>query len=448
MNVTIRDWTFTHFWVRPVVKVWFDFYHKSVTYSGKEHIDWENPIIFAASHQSAFTDALCLILPTRYTNDRFIYPLVRADAFGNSSLVDWVLTSFHMMPVYRPKDKVDIKKRNKLVFEDCHYILSKNRNLLIHPEGNCFPIKKVRRFKKGLARIAFGAETVNDFDLDILIVPVGINYRKTTEARGGIHIRYGEPLALAEYEESFRQHEAVAYTNLTSEVEQRVREITVDIQTDEHYDLIDDTTRLAKQLSTEFSTDDDYSLEELKFDKKVVSALEAILKEDDDASEELVQTIEKINAFLKDQKLDTNHSLTIRYSSFTITAAGVGFLIMLPIFMYGWLNNILPWYLVHRVAGRIEDTQFINSARMAMGLLVFPVFYVVQSLLFWVITGEVQWILPYFISLPISGIISLKLYEKWKEWRQQLRLRFMSAENRSLLADLKGSFFAKLGLRM
>src|SRR6056297_3169489 len=124
MNVTIRDWTFTHFWVRPVVKVWFGLYHKSVTYSGKENVDWDKPIIFAASHQSAFTDALCLILPTRYTNDRFIYPLVRADAFGNSKAMDWILTSFHMMPVYRPKDKVDIKKRNDSVFADCYTILS------------------------------------------------------------------------------------------------------------------------------------------------------------------------------------------------------------------------------------------------------------------------------------------------------------------------------------
>ncbi|NGP76894.1 hypothetical protein G3570_09635 [Balneolaceae bacterium YR4-1] len=446
MNVTIRDWTFTHFWVRPVVKVWFDFYHKSVTYSGKEHLNWEKPIIFAASHQSAFTDALCLILPARYVNDRFIYPLVRADAFGNNKFIDWVLTSFHMMPVYRPKDKVDIKKRNQSVFKDCHYILSKNRNLLIHPEGNCFPIKKVRRFKKGLARIAFGAETVNDFDLDILIVPVGINYRKSTEARGGIHVRYGEPVSLADYEESYRQHEAAAFAELTSEVEQRVKEITVDIQLDGRYDLIEDTIRLTKNMTHNFTSHQKYSLDELKFEKEIVSKLEAVLKRGDETSEQLVQTIEQIREFLEEKKLDSSCSLAAIFSSLKLLVGGLGFVVMLPFFLYGWVNNIIPWNLIHKMADRIDDTQFINSARMAMGLLAFPVIYILQSLLVQAFSGSLFWTLGYFMSLPLSGIISLKLHEKWKEWRQQLKLKFMSVDNKNRFEELKRRLFSSLGI--
>ncbi|MGF1669200.1 MAG: 1-acyl-sn-glycerol-3-phosphate acyltransferase, partial [Balneolaceae bacterium] len=153
MNIKVRGWTFTHWWVRPVVWIWFRIYHKSVTISEVVPVDWNKPIIFAPTHQNAFTDALCLILPAEYTHNRFIYPLVRADAFGNNSFIDWILTSFHMLPVYRPRDKVDLKKENESVFAACYKILSQNRNLLIHPEGNCVPVKRVRNFKKGLARI-------------------------------------------------------------------------------------------------------------------------------------------------------------------------------------------------------------------------------------------------------------------------------------------------------
>lgn len=447
MNVTIRDWTFTHFWVRPVVKVWFDLYHKSVTYSGEHNVDWGKPIIFAPSHQSAFTDALCLILPAKYTNDRFIYPLVRADAFGNSKVMDWILTSFHMMPVYRPKDKVDIKERNKRVFADCYNILSQNRNLLIHPEGNCFSVKKVRRFKKGLARIAFGAEMINEFDLDTIIIPVGINYRNLTGARGGIHIRYGEPVSLQDYEEAYREHAASAIAELTREVEERVREVTVDIQTDEHYALIEDVMGLAKKMEPEFAMNSDYSLEELSFEKIIISNAEAEIEQGEEGAHSLERIRDTIRALLREQKLDPNYSLSETYSYFKLIAAGIGFLILLPVFIYGWINNILPWYLIHKLASGIEDRQFINSARMASGLLLFPVFFLVQSLVIWLTTGSLFWTLGYLISLPVTGIIALKLFEKWKEWKQQVRLRLLSDEAKNKLSSLKGDLLNKIGPR-
>lgn len=445
MNVTIRDWTFTHFWVRPVVKVWFDLYHKSVTYSGEENIDWGKPIIFAPSHQSAFTDALCLILPAKYTNDRFIYPLVRADAFGNSKVMDWILTSFHMMPVYRPKDKVDIKKRNDSVFADCYKILSQNRNLLIHPEGNCYPVKKVRRFKKGLARIAFGAEMINEFDLDTIIIPVGINYRKVTGARGGIHVRYGEPVSLKDYEDIYRDHAASAIAELTSEVEQRVREITVDIQSDEHYRLIEDIMELAKKSDPEFVKNMDYGFQEVSFEKKIISKAEAEIKQGEERVLGLERLRDDIHALLREEKLDSDYTLTETYSAVRLLAAGAGFLMMIPIFIYGWLNNILPWYLIHKLADKIEDRQFINSARMASGLLVFPLFYLVQCLVILMVTGSTFWTLAYLFTLPVTGILSLNLFEKWKEWKQQLRFQLMSDKAKKKLSSLKRDLLDKIG---
>src|SRR5699024_5463744 len=109
-------WTFTHWWVRPVTNIWFNIYHKSITYAGIENVDWQKPIIFAPSHRNAFTDALCIILHEKHRNNRIIYPLIRGDAFGNSKFLDWILTGFHMMPVYRPRDKVNMVEKNEAVF--------------------------------------------------------------------------------------------------------------------------------------------------------------------------------------------------------------------------------------------------------------------------------------------------------------------------------------------
>lgn len=447
MDVRIRDWTFTHFWVRPVVKLWFDRYHKSVSYSGESHVNWQKPLIFAPSHQSAFTDALCLILPARYTNDRFIYPLVRADAFGKSNVQDWVLTSFHMLPVYRPKDNVDIKMRNDSVFADCREILSKNRNLLIHPEGNCYAIKKVRRFKKGLARIAFGAEEINNFDLDIQIVPVGINYRKVTGARGGIHIRYGNPIKVKDYQRTYIEHPATALTELTRDLELRVKEVTVDIQADVHYSLVENIVQLAKKRNPLFAGRTNYSKEEVAYEKEVIENVEATLQQSSDSAGELQKEMGKLLATLDEFNLNIEQSLIERYSALRLAAEGVGGIILLPVFIYGWINNIIPWYLIHRLAERIEDGQFINSARMASGLMIFPLFYIIQTLTVWLISDDGLWALIYFLSLPFAGFLSLNLYERWKEWRQQMRLQLMSEERKSSLFASINNLFTKLGIR-
>ncbi|WP_138429233.1 1-acyl-sn-glycerol-3-phosphate acyltransferase [Fodinibius saliphilus] len=435
MNVDIRGWTLTHWWVRPVVKVWFEIYHKSVTYSGTEHINWDKPIIFAPSHQNAFSDALCLILPTQYTNNRFIYPLIRADAFGTNRVIDWILTAFHMLPVYRPRDQVNLKEQNESVFEDCYDILAKNRNLLIHPEGNCIPKKQLRRFKKGLARIALGAEERHGFELDVTIIPVGINYSKITEARKGIHVQFGEPIAVDEYEKQYRQHQASAITELIRRVEQGVREVTVDIEPDK-YELVEHIVQLKKQTTDILANVTAYGREEVEIEKETAKEITNTLTNSPQLVNVVEENIEQLYSELNKEKLDINSSLTERYSIARLFSEGIGFIIAFPIFLYGTLNNIVPWQLAHKLTAAIEEKQFISSARMLLGLILFPVFYIGQGALCWEITESVWWAIVYLLSLPFSGVLSLNLYEKWKCWQQQLRLKSCPKDVKEKITDL------------
>lgn len=436
MDVNIRDWTFTHWWVRPVVKVWFDIYHKSVTYSGTENIDWQKPIIFAPSHQNAFSDALCLILPTRYTDNRFIYPLIRADAFGKSKVLDWMLTVFHMMPVYRPRDNVNLKRENESVFAHCYEILSKHRNLLIHPEGNCIAEKRVRRFKKGLARIAFGAEQEHNFNLGVQVVPVGINYENITEARGGIHIRYGRPITVADFKARYTEHAARAVTELTQKVRQRVKEVTVDIQSSENYQLTEQFIRLNKKLTPKFADEARYSKREVEFEKKVVETLEKTEQEKSGITERLKENFRELTAALDKNNLTLDHLLIESSSVSRLCMEGIAYLIFLPIFLYGWINNIIPWHLTHKLADSVKERQFKSSLRMVSGLLLFPMCYGFQGIMVWWFTGSLGWSAVYLFSLPFTGILSLNTHEKWTAWRQQLRLKLMSERERIKLSNL------------
>lgn len=435
MDVEIKDWTFTHWWVRPTVKVWFDLYHKTVTYSGTEHINWQKPTIFAPSHQNAFTDALCLILPTKYTNDRFIYPLIRADAFGNSRVMDWMLTTFHMLPVYRPRDGVDLKQRNKSVFSHCHQILFQNRNLLIHPEGNCIPKKKVGRFKKGLARIAFGAEAEKNFSLGVNIVPVGINYRAITEARKGIHVRFGPPVLVSDYREQYQRSEATAIAELTGDVEKEVRDVTVDIDTRD-YQLTEQMVDLLKCNEPDINTAAGYDDHEFYFEKDLIARLHEKEARNHDLTNDLQQSYQKLEAATTNHNLDLNYPIVERKSSVRLAMEAIGYLILLPVFLYGWSNNIIPWTLMNKAADKVKETQFKNSARMVVGLLLFPISYLIQTAMLGGVFGFGLGSLLYLLSLPVTGIISLKLSEYFRPWMQQVRLKKLSQTEQKKLFDL------------
>ncbi len=441
MDLVIRDWTFTHWWVRPVVKVWFNFYHKSVTYSGTEHLNWDKPLIFAPTHQSAFSDALCLILPTKYTNDRFIYPLIRADAFGNNAALDWMLTVFHMMPVYRPRDNVNLKQENESVFAHCHEMLAKKRNLLIHPEGNCIPQKKVRRFKKGLARIALGAEQAHDFDLGIEVVPVGINYRNNTESREGIHIRFGTPVPVSDFAEVYRGHPASGITRLTQAVKDGVEKVAINIKSDKHYHLAEQCMRMAVNVHPEFANTPKYTERELQFNRDIVSAMSEKSETTTGFMGKLKQKVEHQDSQLNSYNLDWAKTLVDNRSVLGLLAEGVISLLLLPVIIYGWINNGIPWFLSQKVGDYVKDKQFISSARMVTGLLLFPLIYLLQSLFVYFFTYSWIWVLLYLVSLPISGIIGLNSWERFKDWSQQVRLKLLSRkEKETLLTKVRGIF--------
>lgn len=444
MNVEIKDWTFTHWWVRPVVKIWFEIYHKSVTYSGIEHIDWQKPIIFVPSHQNAFSDALCLILPTEYTGNRFIYPLIRADAFGNSKAIDWILTAFHMMPVYRSRDNVNLKQQNESVFAHCHQILFRNSNLLIHAEGNCIPKKKVGRLKKGPARIAFGAGEQQDFNLDLTIIPVGINYRAITEARKGIHVRFGEQIAVSDYQKRYQEHKSSAITALTRAVEKDLKNVTVDIKTDEHYCLAEQLLQLKKNVNSNFAQQSFYTQDEVASEKKLLNSFTKIEKFSPGVLKEIQNKMDRINAILDKHHIERDQPLAEDRSKTRLLWEGIGFLAVLPLFLYGWINNIFPWMLMHKAADMVKEEQFRSSARMLAGLLVFPVCYILQSAGVGWLSGSLGWMLSYLLLLPITGIMSLNIWEKWKTWKQQLWLNKMPEKDQTKLASLTEEIFQTL----
>jgi 1-acyl-sn-glycerol-3-phosphate acyltransferase len=443
MDIPVKGWTFTHLWVRPLTRVWFNIYHKSITYSGIENINWKEPIIFAPSHRNAFSDALCIITPTKYTEKRFIYPLIRADAFGNSKAIDWILTRFHMIPVYRPRDRVNMVAENAAVFDHCYELLAQNRNLLIHPEGNCIPENRVRSFKKGLARIALGAEEKYDFNLDVNIIPVGITYREITEARSGIHVRYGKPVRAADFKESYQQNTASAINKLTAALHEKVKALAVDLPV-ENYQLAEDLLKVKKSTDAGLSSQKRYGNRELWVNQKIAGSMKNLDRRKDNRLKRLSSNINELKNLLGEHKLSLNSPLVNPSSAMRLLLKGIALLFLLPFAVYGGINNSIPWIIMHRLADKVREKQFISSARMTLGLLFFPLCYILQTLIVFFLTPWWVWAIIYLAGLPLTGLLALNWGENVYDWQQQIRLYLLPKQSQQKMHELARQAFSAL----
>ncbi|MCX6182532.1 MAG: lysophospholipid acyltransferase family protein [Bacteroidetes bacterium] len=172
-----------------LVKITLPLYYRRVNVSGTKNLPLDKPVLLAVNHQNAFLDAVLVV----YQMNKQAYFLARSDAFKNP-IVGKILKGLNIVPIYRAQDGTGVKNNGE-VFTWCYQTLAENKWVLIFPEGTCEPHKHMFPLKKGMARIALGA--VEKYpNLDLHIVPVGLNYSDHMGFRSDVWIDYGEPISV------------------------------------------------------------------------------------------------------------------------------------------------------------------------------------------------------------------------------------------------------------
>ena len=102
----------------------------------------------------------------------------------------------------------------------------------------------------------------------------------------------------------------------------------------------------------------------------------------------------------------------------------IALIFILPVYYYGIINHFLALAIPFLVCKYfVKDDHFSSSVKLAVGLLSFPFSYIVNGLIFYVITHRVDWLIYYYISLIITGIFAKlnqsyvnTFWEKFKFW--------------------------------
>lgn len=118
------------------------------------------------------------------------------------------------------------KVNQKSMFSEVHAHLRKGRCLGIFPEGGSHDRTDLLPLKAGVSLIAFGAR--DKYDIDVPVVPVGLNYYRGHRFRGRVVIEFGTPVRISsEAMEVYRQDKRVACNAFLDRVQEGMRSVIV-----------------------------------------------------------------------------------------------------------------------------------------------------------------------------------------------------------------------------
>ncbi len=419
------------------MKFWHNkVYNKNYTIIGKENIPFGKPMIFTPNHQNALMDALALL----FSVDIIFVFLARADIF-KKPYVAKILYFLKILPIYRERDGSDFKERSNEIFTKTVDIITNGAAMVILPEGNHSRIRRLRPLKKGFARMAFQTEESNNFKLDIHIVPVGIDYDNFFNYRSSLVIKFGKPIPVSEYVEQFKESPAIAINDLKDRLSSRMSTLIPNIKSEEYYDTYNDIrgiyrSRIAKKVGLD-----------VKDLKNRITLDQETIKRVENTEAKSPEKIAYLNSLV--QKY-TDHRNKLNFSNATIDSKGsclfsliMGSLATIgtfPIFLYGLVNNIIPYSLPLWIAGKMKDEQFRSSVKFVISALAFPIFYILQTSVIYGITDNWEITMAYLLSLPITAIISWKWTRIYMWLSQGWRYGYKKVTKDKNLENLTGNY--------
>lgn len=346
---------------------------------GTENIPKNKPLIFAANHQNALMDALAIL----FGSGKPVYFLARADIF-RKTMIARILTFLRLMPVYRPRDGVDISGRNSEVFTTVAQMLTDNEAIGIMPEGAHTHFKHLQPLRKGICRMAFEAAELKDFDLDTMIVPVGLDYSDYHKHGSRLLIMFGKPIKAADYYALYREKPNKAVSHLRDDLATAIRGLMIDVKDENEYPFI-------------------LSYAESEADRLVIKRNDAyrrflfIKKEADKLNRLHLDNPEEYNRIKQEYYAGPVKPIdhkSIRKSKREKVFNRLTCFILAVLFM---VPNFPPVLLARYLTSKLKDKQFIGSITYGVYLVAFPVWYL---LLF--ITTALLW-------SAVAGLIIIML---------------------------------------
>jgi 1-acyl-sn-glycerol-3-phosphate acyltransferase len=407
---------FMYFLLRTIGWLGISIFFRRRLVLGSGNFRFDGPAIVITNHPSTLMDVFNPGTPVRQE----MFFLANYGLFKHP-VSNWLLTRLFCIPVKRREDVSDGQERNNAsAFKQSFQHLEKNGVLFVAPEGTSWIYRWVREFKTGTARIAFGAESQNNWQLGVKIIPIGLSYNAPHLFRSDVVVNCGEAVYVRDWADAFRQSPEQAVEALTVELQRRVTALSIHCRDEAGETFI---SRLEEIAGNEHPRD--FKSVFLKIKSLAETRLDdAGLRS---ATEQYFAALEK--AGLSDlgvRECDTPQKGYRVFADALLLVAGLapflaGYLFwFLPCFLPWWLNKKLDLYI-----------GYSSTVKIFAGLITFP-------LAWWAACKYLPWLtgLPLPCWSILLGTIALGYFTEWYQrvWRRT-RERFRASQHKRRMPE-------------
>lgn len=451
-NIEKKDWFYNQFYNYTQL-VHNKLFYRNVFVLNEDKVPKKGHLIYTLNHQNALMDALAPLFNIK----RQLVFLARSDIFQKKTVAN-ILYFLKILPVFRIRDGYSSVKKNTKIFQKTIDVINAQNGLVILPEGNHEGVLYLRPFKKGFARIAFQSEEASNFSLDTKIVPMGIHYSNYIKSRSDLYINFGDPISVSDYYALYKEFPAKAINKLTADLAEHIEPLIVNIDRKHDYELYDSIRQLYwEQMCDENGIKKCRRINRIKAEQTAISLTEQLEDHDPEQFNKLKNLNTEYNNILENTRI-TSEILSKPVKVVSVLFQAIGLIIAFPLFLFGLLMNLFPLAIVKYLEKKIKDPQFKSSFKFVLSIFVFPILYLIQTLLFFIFSSSFWIGLCLTISLPLSGIFAYYYFScfanlrmKWKVWlfktkRKSKYKKAMSIKSQmdQLIASLKVNYLSEI----
>lgn len=396
--------------LKLLVNIGIRFYYKEVKVLNRPSLapNGKEPMIIIANHPNTLMDAMLI----GFVCNQPIHFMAKGTLF-NSKFKLWILQKFNMIPINRKGEGKIEGVSNQDSFAACYKLLEEGKTLVIFPEGTSFLERHLRELKSGTARIALDTELKNNGQLNLKVVPVGLNYLQAEKFRSSVLINVGNKIAVKDYLVDYQKESGKTAKKLTENFRIHLERLLVNSETKEHEEFVDD---LAELLSSKYLRTKENGVEgEVLFLKKIRDKVDEIQLTHPWKIQEFKKTIEDINKQLiefeiRPDFLDRRFRLKMffRQMLFSILLIIAGF----PVFIIGFIFNYFQYKITDLVVPKLtKDIEYVAPLSLLFGLFLYPItyfgFYFIGTT--YLNLSYLEKIFLYFL-MPISGLLAFSYF--------------------------------------
>ena len=406
-------------------------YFRRVEVRGPDRMPRSGAVLIVANHPAGMTDAVLLATSLR----RPVHFLAMAPLF-RPWLRGVFLRAMGALPVYRQRDDPTLMHQNDDTFRACHEHFDRGGVVAIFPEGHSDLDRRVLQVRTGAARLAL-AQAMRRPDRTFVLLPVGLYFEDRTRFQSEVIVSVGEPIALARFVARETREPREGVQELTQVIQSTIESLIQVIPEPELRRLVGELEKL--YLPELQSRGDPRHALELK--RRVAECVDHYRRTD---PERVVAVGRQLKHYLRTLHALELHDESVREiearGDWRRTHARRGALALAGIApaLAGAAIHFAPAALCAHLARWVAPhPTAISAAYLVAGLVLFPAWWGVLTLLVWKLTG---WS-PGALLAAMAAIVALGAFASFflQWWDRQpgfVRLPLLATRRKRQLARI------------